>query len=100
MLQSIFIIIIVPLIVSISCLIILKKHLWIAFIINVLIILILLAHDILGYSTNEPITERIRLFFINDSVMTIYFYYIPMLFFSIFFPVFCSIPEAIKNKRF
>jgi hypothetical protein len=59
-----------------------EKYLWLVPLIFVISNIIYVLNDILKLNVNEPLNEKIRLYFANDSSMGFYLIHIPMVLFS------------------
>jgi len=59
------------------------KYLWLVPIIFIIANAIYVISNILSLYTYMPLNERIRLYFVNDSSMSLYIIHIPMVLFSI-----------------
>lgn len=60
-----------------------EKYLWFVPVAFIAINIVYVFNDILSLYVNQPIDERIRLYFANDASMGLYLIHIPMVLFSI-----------------
>lgn len=77
-----------------------EKYLWSIPVVITIINAIYIFNKILTLYTDKPLSERIRLYIVNDSSMSIYIIHVPMVLFSIILTrYFIFIKEIYRKKR-
>lgn len=77
-----------------------EKYMWLVPVAVIIINAIYVFNNILSLYANKSLTEKIRLYFVNDSSMGLYIIHIPMVLLSILFTLcFIMASKYIRIKK-